>query len=136
MDIAEQIVIKYNIPFRKVHKLVGVLVQHAIKNENITLSQIPKKDLDKILNLTNIKIDVDEFMSIIKDTTPEKSILFRKSYGSPNPVQQNEMVNSIEKSLLVYCKVVSERKELLHAAFDNLEKEVMLNTIVDTNKKN
>jgi hypothetical protein len=44
------------------------------------------------------------------------------------------MVNSIEKSLLVYCKIVSERKELLHAALDNLEKEVILNTIVDNNK--
>ena len=135
LDIAEQIVIKYNIPFRKVHKLVGALVQHAIKNENISLSQIPKEDLNNILNLTKIKIDVDEFMLIIKDTTPEKSILFRKSYGSPNPVQQNEMVNSIEKSLLVYCKVVSERKELLKAAFDNLEKEVILNTNIDNKKK-
>jgi argininosuccinate lyase len=134
LDIAEQIVIKYNISFRKVHKLIGALVQHAVKNENISLSQISKEDVNKILKFTQIKINIDELMSIIKDTTPEKSILFRNSYGSPNPMQQKDMVNSIEKSLLVYCKVVSERKELLYAAFDNLEKEVILNTIVDNEK--
>jgi argininosuccinate lyase len=131
LDIAEQIVIKYHIPFRKVHKLVGALVQQAVKNENISLSQLSKQDLNKILNLLKIKIDVDDLMLIIKDTTPEKAILFRKSYGSPNPLQQNEMVNSIDKSLLFYSKAVSERKEMLHTAFNNLEKEVILNTFVE-----
>ena len=75
-------------------------------------------------------------MVILKDTTPRKSILFRNSYGSPNPTQQKDMVNSIEKSLLVYCKVLSQRKELLYAALDNLEKEVILNTMVDSEKNN
>ena len=135
LDIAEQIVIKYHIPFRKVHKLVGTLVQQAVKNENISLSQLSKQDLNKILNLLKIKIDVDDLMLIIKDTTPEKSILFRKSYGSPNPLQQNEMVNSIDKSLLFYSKAVSERKEMLHTAFNNLEKEVILNTFVEDKNK-
>ena len=135
LDIAEQIVIKYNIPFRKVHKLVGAIVQQAIKNENISLSQLSKQDLNKILNLLKIKIDVDDLMLIIKDTTPEKSILFRKSYGSPNPLQQNEMVNSIDKSLLFYSKAISERKEMLHTAFNNLEKEVILNTFVEDKNK-
>ena len=135
LDIAEQIVIKYHIPFRKVHKLVGALVQQAVKNENISLSQLSKQDLNKILNLLKIKIDVDDLMLIIKDTTPEKSILFRKSYGSPNPLQQNEMVNSIDKSLLFYSKAISERKEMLHTAFNNLEKEVILNTFVEDKNK-
>ena len=135
LDIAEQIVIKYHIPFRKVHKLVGALVQQAVKNENISLSQLSKQDINKILNLLKIKIDVDDLMLIIKDTTPEKSILFRKSYGSPNPLQQNEMVNSIDKSLLFYSKAVSERKEMLHTAFNNLEKEVILNTFVEDKNK-
>ena len=136
LDIAEQIVIKYNIPFRKVHKLIGTLVQHAVKNKNILLSQISKEDVNKILKFTDIQIDLEELMVILKDTTPENSILFRKSYGSPNPMQQKDMVNSIEKSLLVYCKVLSQRKELLDAALDNLKKEVILNTIVDSEKNN
>jgi len=135
LDIAEQIVIKYHIPFRKVHKLVGALVQQAVKCENISLSQLSKQDLNKILNLLKIKIDVDDLMLIIKDTTPEKSILFRKSSGSPNPLQQNEMVNSIDKSLLFYSKEVSERKEMLYAAFHNLEKEVILHTFVEDKNK-
>jgi len=128
LDIAEQIVIKYNIPFRKVHKLIGTLVQHAVKNENISLSQISKDDVNKILKVTHLKINLDELMFILKDTTPEKSILFRNSYGSPNPMQQKHLVNSIEKSLLVYCKILSQRKGLLYTALDNLEKVIILNT--------
>jgi hypothetical protein len=88
------------------------------------------------LKFTHIKIDLEELMVILKDTTPEKSILFRNSYGSPNPMQQKDMVNSIEKSLLIYCKVLSQRKKLLYAALDNLEKELILNTIVDSEKNN
>ena len=136
LDVAEQIVIKYNIPFRKVHKLIGTLVQHAVKNENLSLSQISKDDVNKILKLTHIPIDLDELMFILKDTTPEKSILFRNSYGSPNPMQQKDMVHSIEKSLYVYCKLLSQRKEMLYAALDNLEKVIILNTIVDSKKNN
>jgi argininosuccinate lyase len=136
LDVAEQIVLKYNIPFRKVHKLIGTLVQHAVKNENISLSQISKDDVNKILKLTHIQIDLDELMFILKDTTPEKSILFRNSYGSPNPMQQKDMVHSIEKLLFVYCKLLSQKKEMLYAALDNLEKVIILNTIVDSKKNN
>jgi argininosuccinate lyase len=128
LDIAEQIVIKYNIPFRKVHKLIGQLVEYAITHENIPLYQIPQADVNKMLNSSKIKIDLDELMSIIKDTKPEKLILLRKSYGSPNPLQQNDMINSIEKSLLTYTKVLTKRKELLFTTINNLD-NVILNTI-------
>lgn len=130
LDIAEQIVIKYNIPFRKVHKLVGQLVQYAITHENIPLDKTPQEEVNKILNSSKIKIDLDELMSIIKDVKPEKSILLRKSYGSPNPLQQNGMINSIEKSLLTYTKVLTERKKLLFTTINNLD-NVILNTIDD-----
>jgi hypothetical protein len=46
------------------------------------------------------------------------------------------MVHSIEKSLYVYCKLLSQRKEMLYAALDNLEKVIILNTIVDSKKNN
>ena len=67
-------------------------------------------------------------MSLIRTTNPEKSILLRKSYGSPNPLQQNDMINSIEKSLLTYTKVLKERKELLFTTFKNLD-NLIINTI-------
>ncbi|HEX6294852.1 MAG TPA: argininosuccinate lyase [Nitrososphaeraceae archaeon] len=130
LDIAEQIVIKYNISFRKVHKLIGQLVQYAISHENIPLDQVPSDIVNKILNSSKIKIDSDKLMSIIKDIKPEKSILLRKSYGSPNPLQQNDMINSIEKSLLAYTKVLTKRKELLYTTFNNLD-NVILSIIND-----
>ena len=133
LDIAEQIVIKYNISFRKVHKFIGQLVQYAISKENIPLDQVPPDIVKKLLNSSQIKIDLDELMSIIKDINPEKSILLRKSYGSPNPLQQNDMINSIEKSLVTYTKILTKRKELLYTTFNNLD-NVVLNVI--SNKSN
>ena len=130
LDIAEQIVIKYNIPIRKVQKLVGQLVQYAIIHENMPLDKTPQEEVNKMLNSSKIKIDLDELMSIIKDVKPEKSILLRKSYGSPNPLQQNDMINSIEKSLLTFTKVLTERKELLFTTINNLD-NVILKTIDD-----
>jgi argininosuccinate lyase len=128
LDIAEQIVIKYNIPFRLVHKLIGQLVQYAITQENMPLYKIEQYEVNKILNSLNLKIDLDELMSLIRTTNPEKSILLRKSYGSPNPLQQNDMINSIEKSLLTFSKVLKERKELLFTTFKNLD-NLIRNTI-------
>jgi argininosuccinate lyase len=128
LDIAEQIVIKYNIPFRLVHKLIGQLVQYAITQENMPLYKIEQFEVNKILNSLNLKIDLDELMSLIRTTNPEKSILLRKSYGSPNPLQQNYMINSIEKSLLTYTKVLKERKELLFTTFKNLD-NLIISTI-------
>jgi argininosuccinate lyase len=130
LDIAEQIVINYNISFRKVHKLIGQLVQYAISHDNISLDQVPSDIVNKIINSSKIKIDSDKLMSIIKDIKPEKSILLRKSYGSPNPLHQNDMINSIEKSLLAYTKVLTKRKELLYTTFNNLD-NVILNIISD-----
>ena len=130
LDIAEQLVMKYNIPFRKVHKLVGQLVQYAITHGNIPLDKTPQDEVNKMLNSSKIKIDLDELMSILKDIKPKKSILLRKSYGSPNPLQQTGMINSIEKSLLTYAKVLTERKELLFTTINNLD-NVILNTIGD-----
>ncbi len=130
LDIAEQIVINYNIPFRKVHKLIGQLVQYAITHENIPLDKTPKEEVNKMLNSSNIKINSDELMSIIKDTKPENSILLRKSYGSPNPLQQNDMINSIEKSLLIYNKVLTERKEFLFKTINNLDNVILNNLLL------
>lgn len=133
LDIAEQIVIKYNIPFRKVHKLIGQLVQYAISNKNITLDKIPQAEVNKILSSTQIKINIDELMTIIKDIKPEKSILLRNSLGSPNPFHQNDMIKSIQQSILTYDKVLKDRKDFLLTVSKNLDNAI-LNAIGDNNK--
>jgi argininosuccinate lyase len=133
LDVAEQIVIKYNIPFRKVHKLIGQLVQYAISNKNIALDQIPQAEVNKILSSTQIKIDIDELMTTIKDIKPENSILLRKSLGSPNPTHQNGMIKSIQNSITIYDKVLRDRKDFLLTVSKNLDNAI-LNAIDNNNK--
>jgi len=134
LDVAEQIVIKYNIPFRKVHKLIGQLVQYAISNNNITFDKIPKYEVNKILSSTQIKINLDELMTIIKDIKPEKSILLRNSLGSPNPSHQNDMVKSIQQSMLTYDNALKQRKDFLLKVTQNLDNAIL--TAIDNIDKN
>jgi argininosuccinate lyase len=134
LDVAEQIVIKYNIPFRKVHKLIGQLVQYAISNNNITFDKIPKYEVNKILSSTQIEINLDELMTIIKDIKPEKSILFRNSLGSPNPSHQNDMIKSIQQSMLTYDNALKQRKDFLLKVTQNLDNAIL--TAIDNIDKN
>ena len=133
LDVAEQIVIKYNIPFRKVHKLIGQLVQYAISNKNIALDKIPQTEINKIISSLQIKINVDELMTTIKDIKPQNSILLRKSLGSPNPSHQNDMIKSIEKSTSMYYKVLKDRKDFLLTVYANLDNAI-LNALDNNNK--
>jgi argininosuccinate lyase len=134
LDIAEQIVIKYNIPFRKVHKLIGQLVQYAISNNYITFDKIPKYEVNKILSSTQIKINLDELMTIIKDIKPEKSILLRNSLGSPHPSHQNDMIKSIQQSMLTYDNALKQRKDFLLRVTQNLDNAIL--TAIDNIDKN
>jgi len=126
LDIAEQLVIKYNIPFRQAHKLVGRLVQYAIKNnDNISLKDIPKEELSKSLDSINIHIDIDDLHTIVRETISENSIYLRKSTGSPNPNEQKKMLESIEHLLADTENILSKRTNMVDQAFKNLQQLVI-----------
>lgn len=126
LDIAEQLVIKYNIPFRQAHKLVGHLVQYAIKNNSsISLKDIPKEELSRILDSIKIRINTDDLHTIIRDTISENSIYLRKSAGSPNPNEQKKMLVSIENLLIDKENILSKRITMVDQAFKNLQQLVI-----------
>jgi argininosuccinate lyase len=128
LDIAEELVIKYNIPFRKTHKLIGNLVEYAIKNcNNIPLNKIPKEGIYKIINSLDLVSNPDDLVTIINNSKPEKSIYYRRSTGSPNPEEQEKMLISLENSLEKMHNILSIRKDTLNRALKNLENIVLEN---------
>ncbi|MDQ3902074.1 MAG: hypothetical protein M3247_00265, partial [Thermoproteota archaeon] len=70
------------------------------------------------------EIEPAELLKIINEMTPEKSLEGRKSSGSPNPLEQEEMIQSLSKGISNYCIGIEKRTRMVHATFDNLDKAV------------
>jgi argininosuccinate lyase len=114
LDIAEQIIKRKKIPFRLSHKLVGALVNYAIKKGNIPLNFLDNKDIYQVLdNIDFLKYGItsDEILALIKDITPEKSIRYRMTKGSPNKEEQLIMIQNLKTKSEEYQKKNNLRKK-------------------------
>lgn len=122
IDIAEQLVIRKQIPFRMAHKLMGAVVEKAVKNANLPLSRMKKEDIEEVLDNLGLDLDAKEIMQIITGLTPEESVLLRSSAGSPNPKHQHQMIGILNRKIAEYEKRLSNRKTLLHRSLVTLSK--------------
>ena len=124
LDIAEQLVMRKGIPFRSAHKAVGALVERAVNKNNIALNMLQKEDVEVALKKIESDLQPDEVTQIIREMTPIKALELRVSFGSPNPKQQQDMINSAYNKLAVYIQELSKRKTDVKVAFDNLSNDV------------
>ena len=124
LDIAEQLVIQKKIPFRTAHRIVGALVGRAASKGNISLANLEFADAASVLKAFKVDIKPDELMKIIHEMTPDKSLEARKSSGSPNPLEQEEMIKSMSEGIANYCSGIQKRTKMVKRLFDNLEKTV------------
>ena len=122
IDIAEQLVIRKQIPFRMAHKLMGAVVEKAVKNANLPLAKMKKEDIEEVLENLGLDLDAKEIMQIITGLTPEESVLLRSSAGSPNPKHQHQMIGILNRKISEYEKRLSNRKTLLHRSLVTLSK--------------
>src|SRR4029078_801692 len=124
LDIAEQLIKRKKIPFRQSHKLVGALVDYAIKKENIPLRLLNKEDIHRVLVKTNFLkygINSDEIYLLVKDITAEESIIHRVTKGSPNRNEQLIMISNLNQKLEEYKKKVDLRVEYLKNSIKELK---------------
>src|ERR671927_768422 len=124
LDIAEQLAMKKGIPFRSAHKVIGALVERAANKNNMPLNMLQKEDVNAALKKIESDLQPHEVTQIIKEMTPNKALELRVSPGSPNPKQQQDMINSAYNRLAVYIQELSKRKKDVNAAFDNLSNNV------------
>ena len=120
LDIAEQLVIRKGIPFRSAHKVIGALVERAANKNNIPLKMLQKEDIEAALTKIESNLQPDEVSQIVREITPNKALELRVSLGSPNPKQQEDMIDSSYNKLAGYIQELSKRKKDITAAFDNL----------------
>ncbi len=130
LDIAEQLIKRKKIPFRESHKLVGALVDYAIKKESIPLGLLNKEDIHSVLVKTNFlkyEITSDEIYLLIKDITAEKSIIHRITKGSPNKNEQLIMILNLNQKIKEYQKKIDLRVEYIKNSIKELK------TVVEKN---
>ena len=124
LDIAEQLVMQKKIPFRTAHRIVGALVSKAVSKGNIPLVKLGFADATSVLKAHEAEIKPDELMEIINEMTPEKSLEARKSSGSPNLLEQEEMIKSLSQGISNYSAGIQKRTKMVEGSFDNLERTV------------
>ena len=132
LDIAEQLIKRKKISFRESHKLVGALVDYAIKKESIPLGLLNKEDIHSVLVKTNFlkyEITSDEIYLLIKDITAEKSIIHRITKGSPNKNEQLIMILNLNQKIKEYQKKIDLRVEYIKNSIKELK------TVVEKNIK-
>ena len=125
LDVAEQLVTKKGLPFRNAHKIVGALVAKAAESD-MPLQELGAKDVATVLAQVKPEkpVKVDELAGIVKGMTPEKSIRLRRSSGSPNPKEQDEMIKLATTKIAGYRVGVQKRTKFVQGALKNLSRIV------------
>ena len=124
IDIAEHLVMQNKIAFRTAHKIVGALVGKAANKGKIPLAKLEFADAASVLKAHKVDIKADQLMKIINGMTPEKSLEARKSSGSPNLLEQEEMIKSLSQGIANYSAGIQKRTTMVKGSFDNLERIV------------
>jgi argininosuccinate lyase len=122
LDIAEQLVTK-GVPFRSAHKIVGALVGRAAEKD-VALSKLDAKEISSVLKKAGAKVAAAELAKIVHDMTPERSIELRRSAGSPNPKEQDEMIKAGRSKLTGFDQGVQKRAKFVKGSLDGLAKTV------------
>ncbi len=123
LDISEQLIKRKKISFRSSHKLVGGLVDYAIKKGNIPLNLLSIDDISRFLtnnDFSNYGITPNDLYMLIKDVTPENSINYRITKGSPNKKEQLEMILFLNLKMSEYQKKSEMRIDSLRDKINQL----------------
>ncbi|MFZ0326896.1 MAG: argininosuccinate lyase [Nitrososphaeraceae archaeon] len=121
IDIAEQFVINKQMPFRIAHKLIGALVETAVKNGNLPLAKLKKEQVEEVLQKVKTDLSAKEVMQTITGVTPEVSVHLRSSVGSPNPKHQDQMIDALNRKSSEYVQALSNRKLHLSRSLESLK---------------
>ncbi|MER3407553.1 MAG: argininosuccinate lyase [Nitrososphaera sp.] len=125
LDVAERLVVEKGLPFRSAHKIVGALSARAAE-KGASMSKLKTAEIAAALRQAAPKKDVaaGELAKIIKEMTPARSIELRRSTGSPNPAEQDEMIKASKAKAAGFGEGVQKRTKFVQGALDGLSKTV------------
>jgi argininosuccinate lyase len=127
LDVAERLVAEKGVPFRSAHKIVGALSGRAAER-GVAMSKLEAADAAAALKRSapekGISVSAAELAKIVKEMTPAHSIELRRSSGSPNPAEQDEMIKASRAKAAGFGEGVKKRAKFVQGALDGLSETV------------
>lgn len=112
-DVAEYISMKYNMPFREAHHIVGEAIRMS-ENNKLSLAKNIQTILTEKINGGAILSDIEESLD------PQKSIMKRVTTGGPNPEQSAKIIGSMDLELAKLNGWVASEEKKIEKAYELL----------------
>ena len=115
-ELANSLVMKEGMPFRKAHSVTGKLVKSLIK-EGKNFKDI--SDVRKLLKKEGIELSEKDLGNLLD---PSKAVSASRSIGGTSPVEVGRVAKSLKKELLVKEKSLKEKRGKIDSARKETEK--------------
>jgi argininosuccinate lyase len=122
-ELANLLVVKYNVPFRESHKIIGAVVKILLDN-NLELSDLKPELIKKIAKeYTGINL-VIKIEDIKEHISPKKFVESHKTTGGPAPTEVERMLKYREELIKKSKTNLKEKKLRLNEAELLMKSEV------------
>jgi len=122
-ELANLLVIKYNVPFRISHKIIGTVVK-ILLDKNLDLSDLKPELINKIAKEyagINLAIKIEDIKECIN---PKKFVENHKATGGPAPTEVERMLKNREKLIKNSKTNLKEKKLRLKEAELMMKSEI------------
>jgi argininosuccinate lyase len=120
-ELANELVRRFNLPFRVAHRIVGRLVKEAI-DKGLAPHEVTPQMLEGAARQEGVTIRVDE--QIVKDSLkPEVCVVRCKVVGGPSPESVVRMISNRKLELLKDSEALLNIKKVLEGVDASIEEE-------------
>jgi len=117
-ELANFLVMKGGMPFRKAHSVTGKLVKSLVKKDK-NFKDI--SDVRKLLKKEGIELSEKDLGTLLN---PSKAVSASRSIGGTSPAEVERVAKSLKKELLVKEKSLKEKRRNIDSARKETEKLV------------
>jgi argininosuccinate lyase len=125
-ELANHLVVRYHVPFRQAHAIVGELVRSSLQDDASLEATAAQRMASVSARITgkSIKIDKDEFHSVLDAL---KTLKLIRSAGGSNPLSVSRLLLKDAKTAEQNSSWVADARGALGQADERLQKQVRAN---------
>ena len=121
-DLAEYLSIKYGVPFRDAHKIVGSVMK-KVEGRPVKEGELARELAKAARRFAKLKVDPKEFIKIMD---PKAALKARRAIGAPNPKEISRMIQNRKDKISSLRKWLDERYEALEEARMKFRSEILM----------
>lgn len=119
-ELANMLVRKCKVPFRKAYKVVGALTRYMMEN-GLTLYDVTPELLKETAGRLSVQLSNIELEDIRSSIDPLKFVEAHKVKGGPSPTEMERMMKIRRRYIVLSKAWLSERKSKLEEAEERLQ---------------